>query len=422
MQIRAQTSGLCLASGQQASAWLREGKPISSDELGILVLGPMQDTELPTQAVTFPCLNRDGAKVLLHGTLVQLGSKSIKCKTTSQAPIVADSCALVAIALCKTDFSEPDWHEALQATQNFIRKILRQDQLDQFMPAIWGRSLRSGRSPASPHQATSIQVHCTFEKDKLNQILKASGFNSLYCAPKQENGNLSADFRLIWIGNDMVAAVAKSAQVAGCLGLVKGRNGALALLFDKQSYKQAWKVLCPDQALPQSSDQDKTFKLQGLPFGCTDQMLRQWSQHVGWTCQPHKALGPTTWLVRASEKPKDNEILMFNNQPILLTYLAPKSNANTQVLLGPKSKTTPMQDPLTHADPWQGWQPTSRAPRPSVTPAPAPPAISGPIEAKFQTHDDQIAKLQADMSRLSTVQATHAQHVEDQFKEAAARE
>ena len=419
-QIRAQTSGLCLMNCQMASCWLREGTPISSDELGIVIIGPVIETSLPAHSVTFPCFNADGARVLLHGTLVQLGSKHIKCKTTGQAPIVAESCVLVAITLHKTDFEASQWQDALHSTPAFIKRILRQDQLDNSLIAIWGRSLRAGRAPASPLQATTIQMHCTIEQDKLKQVLKASGFNSLFCTPKQENGRLSVDFRLIWIGSDMVAAVAKSAQVTGCLGLVKGRNGALALRFDKQSYEAAWKQLCPGQTLPLTNDQDKTYKIQGLPFGCTDQTLSQWANSVGWDLKPHKALGPTAWLVKATTRPSEDEILMFNNQPLLVTYLAPKVNANQQVLLGPKSKQAAQQDPLTNADPWGGWKPTSAPVQPP--PQAQPRVISGPMEAKFQAHDEQIAKLQADVSKLAANQESHTQQVTAQFQEAAARE
>ena len=53
--VRAQTSGLCLMTSQQAAPWLQEGRQISSDELGLLILGALPSTALPHQEVTFPC-------------------------------------------------------------------------------------------------------------------------------------------------------------------------------------------------------------------------------------------------------------------------------------------------------------------------------------------------------------------------------
>ena len=66
-QIRAQASGLCIMTPAQSTEWLKESSPISADELGILVLGPLPPTSLKHTSVTGPRFNADGVMVLLQG-------------------------------------------------------------------------------------------------------------------------------------------------------------------------------------------------------------------------------------------------------------------------------------------------------------------------------------------------------------------
>ena len=414
--IRAQATGLCIMHASQAAAWLREGSPISSDELGLLVLGKMPDTTLPKTSITFPCSNGDGAMVLLHGHLVQLGGKAIKCKSDNQN-IPSDTCQLLAVTMYKEDFDAQTWKDAVQNPAAMIRRILRDDQLDTSITAIWGRSLRQGRSPASPIQATSVQVHCTADKAKTAQLLKQSGFNKLFLTPKQASGKIGEDYLVIWIGNDSVKATSASAQVTACMGLIRGRNGALGLRFERSAYQDAWQTLCPGMDMPKHSPADQLYKIQNLPFGCSHKMIADWSQKVGWNNTPHKALGPTAWLVRSNSQPADT-IHLFNGNPVLITKIEQKAVDRTQVLVGPRSKA-PATDPLMAHDPWNHGQP-QRAHGPATPPATR--ALDGPMESKFKAHDDQIARIQTELAALTKAQEQQSQKVEERFQAAELRE
>ena len=70
-------------------------------------------------------------------------------------------------------FDDTDWQEALHATSSFIRAVMKSNNLDVAIQALWGRSLRNGKAPSSPASTTTIQMHCTVDKDKLHQVLKA---------------------------------------------------------------------------------------------------------------------------------------------------------------------------------------------------------------------------------------------------------
>ena len=415
--IRAQASGLCLMTLTQAMPWIQEGQTISSDELGILLVGATPTTQLPHQEVTFPCRNADGAAVLLQGHLIQLGSKHITCKKDQHPQADADVCQLMSVTLHKEDFDDDRWHQAVSGTAGFIRACLKEEKLDTALAAIWGRSLRNGRAAASPHQATSIQMHCTIEKSQVNALLKISGFCKLFFTPKLPNGQLSQAYQLIWVGSDMVRAVAQSAQVVGCLGLVKGKNGSYALRFEKAAYGAVWKTLNPGVDQPQSTDTHKMYQIQGLPFGCSATMIQEWAKVSGWPCLPFRAIGPQSWLVKAIAPPVSSDIMLFNGNPLLITPIQSKAAPTRQVLLGPKSKQVivpPGTDPLQTFDPWK------KNPASAVPIAPRP--MDGPIEAKFKAQDDVIAKLQADLTQISAKQDQFADKVESRFVAAEDRE
>ena len=414
-QVRAQSTGLCLMTPQQSQPWLKEGNVISGDELGILVIGQLPETSLIHTQVTFPCHNLDGAMVLLHGHLVQLGAKKIACKPGPDKQVTDASCQLMAVTLHRQDFSEQDWTDATHATAAFIKGIVKQDQLDTAIQALWGRSLRNGRSPSTPANSTTIQMHCTVDKDKVIPLLRTSGFNNLFFTPKLQTGRIAPEFQVIWIGADKVKATALSAKVPGCLGLVRGKNDALALRFEQSNHAAAWKQIFPDQDVPKKLDTQRTYKVQGLPFGCSKQMLTEWAENMGWNCTPFRALGPQAWLLRAEEPPKNAEIMMFNSSPLLVTELQPKQTQQHTYVLGPKSNR--IVDPWLQSDPWK----TGKMAQPPAVATPAR-ALSGPVEAKFAAHDEQLAKLQEEVTKLGKAQERQTQSVQQQFTAAEARE
>ncbi len=126
-ELRPQATGVVLASTQQAQSWIKEGQLISSDELGLLILGTVPETSLPFVEVTFPCKNTNEQMVLLTAKLIQLGSKPIGFLKGPDKKIDAESCSLIAITLCKEDWDQDSWNDALHNTQSFLRRVLSQE-------------------------------------------------------------------------------------------------------------------------------------------------------------------------------------------------------------------------------------------------------------------------------------------------------
>ena len=179
---------------QDALPYLQTHCKISSDELEVVC----------------PCRNPQGEMVLLHGRLFQLGSKDISVHEGDDHMVQAEKCQLCAITLHKTDWPEPQWQEATTNTTAFIRQVLAADSLDSGIQAIWGRSYRNGKSPASPQQATTLQMHCAVDQPNVAKMMQRSGFKGLFLTPKLPNGQIQVDFHVLWLGAGTSRAFGRS--------------------------------------------------------------------------------------------------------------------------------------------------------------------------------------------------------------------
>ena len=425
-QMVPHATGVCLLTAQQAEVWIKEAQLITSDELGLLVIGQIQvPGTLTTEVITFPCYTPDKQMVLLTATLVQMGSKALKHRQGNPQQVPADACTLVAMTMYKEDWQEGDWLTITTNPMGFIRKLLENDNLYQGIHAMWGKSLRSHKSPASPHQAQTVQIHLTVEDAKLERLMAKSGFNRLFLTPKTQVGRLNLNYKIIWVSGDVPKLSSLSAKCQSCLGLVRGRQGkGYGLRFANDKHDAAWAILHPGTTPPQERGGDKVYKLQNLPFGCTTQMIDAWIAHMKWDASPIRALGPQTWLVRANAELPE-AVPMFNATPILARLLPPRdTKAPEKVLLGPRPKTPaqtsadPWHQKSGH-DPWANWTPQSR-PDP-IAPTMPQRTVQGPMENKFAEQDEKLATMQQSIDQLTKHQKQHVQQVEQQFQVAAQR-
>eukprot|EP00438_Fugacium_kawagutii_P025588 Skav236356 [mRNA] locus=scaffold2008:48933:53508:+ [translate_table: standard] len=409
--IRPQSSGICLLSVQQAKPWLQAGQITSNDELAILIPGPLTvETKLPHETLRFPCYNRSQQMVLVSGTIVQMGTKVITWKKGDDHKIPTEDCTLMALTLHKEDFSEQQWLEITTKTIPTVQRILANDNVDH-LQSIWGRSLRAGRAPTNAKLATSVQVHGMLPTAHLDAFLRKSGYNGVFCTPKTDNGRLSQQFKVLWSQADPTQAKCQAAQIQGCLGLVKGRN-TIGFRVRADDYERGWAILHPGTAPPTKSEGTLMFKAMGLPFGVTSAVMKQWCEAYKWNACPVKALGPTGWLLRASDHPKEG-LPMFNGSPILLQYLPDKMSTTAPVVLGPKgtavmklnkTEVDPFQNPS--GDPWanfSGSQPSG------------PRSITGPTEQRLLAQDDKISSLQTEFHKLLKNQETMRAETQQQL-------
>ena len=415
-QLRGQTTGVCLLTPDQVAPWISTNQKISSDELGGFVVGKLpSETSLQHVQVVVPCLNRNNQQVLISGTLVQFGGKEIQFQKGDDSKIKSEASHLVAITLFNTDWTMDQWQEAIRSPNQFIQKALEEDSIVGAITALWGKSLRAGRAPASPGQATSMQVHVTVAEPHLHELLCRSGFNKIYCTPKTVNGRLDPQFKVIWLSGDSTQAITLAATTCHCMGMVKGRDN-YGLRYAEADFSKAWQAIHPGQDEPKKSTGDKVFKIEGLPFGSTPTMIQQWLQHITWSAAPIKALGPQAWLVRSDTMPPEG-LIKFNSSPVLVRLLPPRSDSTPPILVGPRPKPLQSHEPSssTSFDPWAQWQ----GPRlqPAITRT-----IEGPVEKRLSEQDDKISALQKDLEQMAVNQKQFESQTTKSFKEAEQRD
>ena len=400
-----QSSGVMLAQLDQALPWIRENAVLSKDELGIIVVTQASlDTSLKHQSVTVPCAIPGGDTIILAGILVQFGEKQLKCsegvhKTTNPA------CCSIAFTLWREDWNADEWGQILDATTPFIVNTFNQAGCVQLIQSTWGRSLRNrGKAVAAP-QATSVQLHGSTLPEHLITILQASGFNKIFCTPKNAGGRQDSRFRIIWSEGDLPRLTTLSKQTSGCIGLVKGRTG-MGLRFRQEDFSEAWKIICPAKEVPPDLQGATWFKVQPLPYGTSRDMLLQWAKAYRWTIQPIRQVGATAWLIASAEAAPEG-ILMFNSSPVLAKALPPKSKVSqspvvvgdvtlSATALGAPATTSTSNDPCAQYLATQGR---------SVPALGSARSVAGPTETKFK---EQEGKLHALEVRLASIEASNS--------------
>lgn len=412
-EFRGNRTGVFLSTIEDAGPWLKEGQPLSADELGMIIMGDSQVvTTLPQKAILLPCSDCKGSPFLLSATLVQFGAKQLKIRPLEDQKIPGGECKVTAVTLWKQDWSTEEWSAAISQTIQFVKEAFSFDLPDVIVSG-WGRSLRKGRQIATNSEATSIQIHCSIRADQFNSFLAKSGFNRIWTTPKKQDGRISDDYRILWIPGELQHVTAVAAGLSGCAGLVRGKS-SLGLRFSLASFDAAFKHVHPSDPVPDHIPATHVFKLEPLPFGCSPQQIEGWAKHVGWKCRPLRATGPCAWLVCAAEMPP-NTTLAYNGSPLLVRLLPPRNSPSVRTIAaGPrqlaKASVESTQSPSPAVfDPWAQWK------GPRITPsAPAvAKASSGPTDQKLQQQDDRIAALETQMQTLQVGQTKQQKHIED---------
>jgi len=410
--FRGGMTGVCLVDADMAKPWLHSNKQLSSDELGMLILGPLPvKCDLDHQEVVVPGWDRMQQHVLLSATLVQFGAKKLAPKQWEKTIFTANISKVVAFTLWRQDWTKEEWGAALSQTNQFIREIFASQGVHAIV-AFWGRSLRSGRSQATPDNATSMQIHASIESENYLKLLTLTGFNKVWAAPKLESGRLSDEFRILWLPatvDDLQKAAAMSATMSGNCGLVRGKSN-FGIRLSKASFESAWKHLHPSEPCPPDIPSTFVYKLEPLPFGSNPQVLLEWGKHVKWVFRPMKPTGPRAWLVCTGEAPPSTQ-LAFNGQVVLATLLPPRQSAKTSMIVaGPRlpaaDKRVTEKNSNTNTDPWA----TYRAMNPFSAHSSQPTAVAtpGPTEARFQQQEEKLTDFEQKLNEIQSIQQQQA--------------
>jgi len=428
-EFRCNATGVFLTNPQGATPWLRENQQLSSDELAMLVLGPMPvETTLPTESVVIPCFNSDTQQVLLQVTMIQFGAKKVTPKQWDQTATKTNTSKVCSLTLWKQDWTEDEWHAATHQTTQFVKDVFAHDGVQEAITSVWGRSYRKGKQVATFRDATSVQIHAAIQDEQFMQMLKLTGHNKVWAVPKNEDGRLTDDFRIIWLPPtvDHPKAATITAKVAGLAGLVRGKS-SLGVRVNASMFAEAWKAINPNVKPPVDVSNKWIYKLEPLPYGCNSSMLEEWSQHIKWAFRPLKATGPKSWLICTGDNPPPGP-LPFNGHPVLPRFMPQKQSSIVQpILAGPRgvsaksnatahSAVAPMP---TSQDPW--WNYLNRnAPQPA--PGQAQASTQGPNEQRFAQQDAKVQELESKLEALTNMQEQHTGQIQQLHADLTATE
>eukprot|EP00438_Fugacium_kawagutii_P009915 Skav216408 [mRNA] locus=scaffold457:469327:473979:+ [translate_table: standard] len=406
-QVAAVSTGVVMVSAEQAIPWLRENQTISHDELAIFVIGQTEiSTALHHQAINLPCKDPLDRKVIIAGSLVQLGERRVVVSTSTAKDVPVQDCQVVALTAWRSDWSEPEWISILKNTTQRFKEIMGLDGSDSPIVAVWGRSLRANGKPCNEELAESVQIHCTIQTDKVMTVLASTGFSRIFANPKNSAGRPSDQWRVIWLpGGDVASATSTATRTVGCAGLIRGKSG-LGLRFPVDKFEAAWKVVKPSEDVPTHTGGPLTYRLQPLPYGCAATTIQTWAAHNSWEVKPIKAVGAQAWIVACKSPPPDG-LLCFNGQPLLATMLPARNQQPARALIaGPRIPKHVVDkvvnsSPVDASDPWARYTPTTPSPFQSRAPISAQRQVEGPIAAQFKTQEQRIEVLEKSMQQLS---------------------
>ena len=174
--------------------------------------------------------------------------------------------------------------------------------------------------------------------------------------------------------------------------------------FEKGDYEACFKVIKPDQPVPDAIQGKTMFKITPFPLGMTAATLKEWMKDIKWQGFPFKPIGPQAWLF-ASDCNPPSSCVTYNGTRMLVRSLPKKTMKRTSpVVAGPRlpqreSKPTGTVDPgMPKTDPWAQYKPTQGA----IQAANAPRTPTGTVQHKLQVQDDKIANIAEELSKLKS--------------------
>lgn len=431
-----QASGVMLMEATAALEWMQVATNPGPDELGIYVTGPINiPPRFATISTNAPAKDLAGRPVLLNGTLIQFGEKHLKTVQLAEESISTNDVQIAAVTVWKDDFEPAMWEALVQTPVKTVKSLLSLDGYQGLCGKPWGRVYQHNGTVVEPAKATSIQFHCEFDKGaRFSSMLKRSGFNKLYVTPKDEQGRIDPSWQVIWLDIPVKQIEAKTAGLQGTAGLIRGKK-SYGLRVEAGAFGSVWERIKPGQDCPDNRQTKYLFKVQPFPNGTDSAVLINWSQKIGWSIKPIKALGAKQWILGSDECPPN--ILMFNTQPLLVQQIHQKGIKPTgAIAVGPKQLKSAASKPTLiseHSkavrpnifrtgdpfhDAWATYTPSS----PSDVPMPCPPKQSfperpptGPIADLLQQQDERIHAVENLVAKLQDTHQENAKEVEQRF-------
>ena len=412
-QIYPKTTGVVLSKADQIQTWLHSTGVLSPDALAAFVVGsPDITTNYPHEQLCLPARDSYNRPMLLSGVLIQFGQDQVVFAPKKDHKPVSEEHQLVAVTTWKDETSEEHWNDVLNNPIRAFTQYFTDGKHKEIFLATWGVSYQAGFKQAKRHDAESVQFHATVAKENLQTLLRHSGLRGTYITPKCQEGGTPQDWRVIWLPLSIKRPEAHSeatkqmAKLDETCGLVRSKDN-YGIRVKKDDYAASFRIVKPDQPVPDAIQGKTVFKITPFPLGMTVGALKDWMHDIKWQGFPIKPVGPQAWLF-ASDCEPPSAFVTYNGTPMLVRSLPKKGiKHSSPVIAGPRlpQLTDPKSQGATESgllkvDPWaqyksaQGNQSTNSAPM----------LPTGTIQQKMQLQDDKIANITDELNKLKNSQ------------------
>ena len=423
------TTGIVIADAREAAMWAKNSESVYSDELAVVVLGQVDipDPRRPMKTLEFPCYDQHGARLLVKGTVIDLGDTQLKVKGGDQ-PLQMSVIESQNVA-CELHSSEvDDWVDASRVPVRFLRQCLGLTAED--ILHTWGRRAYRNRKAAQRLQeADTIFLMLRLRAAAVEPTLKKA-IPGVYVCPRSEEGMPHPDFKVIWLPDKSLSDLRLMATfMQGCFGVVRTKTGG-GIRVKCPEYTQLRQKLCPEwspqDATPYDVQLPYKFELHHVHPGAGKVELQSVINETGWKALVLRQKRPMQWLVAASGPPVQDTILTQHGCILILQSVdGDKTSAKgkgkgkkggNQVVVGG------------HAIPPRPVQSASPVPTASKHDG-GPKDPNGPIQTAFLQLEEKVQERLTAMKKEATashamleqdiksMRADFAQHVEQQQHE-----
>eukprot|EP00435_Cladocopium_sp_Y103_P059078 s1324_g21.t1 len=319
------STGVALATYQDALPFMKSGALLTSKALAIIVLNHQTDldTTLQWSTIRFAArctLNQE--PMLLQGTLLQLGQTPVcqsVSKGISECPTTEVACARVTVYFDQWPEDREDFN--FRPVKHILKCLpmlatCRSGQpctCPAFHPAanecdaildVFRRSfLTDGGKPVKSDKATHFCVFLRYAKSLEPAVLAKSGCAGIYIEPKTEDAlQPHGGYQVVWLPQMSFEEICHKARCeATGLGITRTGN-RYGIRVKAEDFSRAFASLKPD-AVFLVPGQREEYQCGPWPFGLDRKSLAKVFKEWGWSARPlqpqQSVQGGLMWTVQA---------------------------------------------------------------------------------------------------------------------------
>ena len=335
--ITEEANGVALVSLEDAAAFATAGVYLAEGELGAVVVGSnrLPPGNFTVEQITFTACHGT-QKVLLKGTLVNLGKKMVSLRQSiHRVELEFQNLVTLTVEIRKEYVTA--WDTVQKNPLPYVWTVV--DGLQRHAASTWARKWFSGRRESSPELATTWHCFTKIPEEHLEPILLFSGRGGVFLSPRDGPGSqVSGRYRVVWLEHaDVEKAATLQRTYPEIVGLVRGRD-SLGFRVKASDYSTTRRKLDPHwsaQGLLTDIVIETRWTLDPLPPQTDKTAVQKILNQLSWRAVPLKQLSATAWVVGCMEKDHPpTDVFQFADKPVLVSKQGTKvSRAPEDVVL-----------------------------------------------------------------------------------------